>query len=113
MRLLGPLPADVIEVVSEMTGIHVEAIVGSSQRKQVMQARQLAYLCCRSSTSASWAEIAIAFGKSHHQSIISVVHHAETDPSVVALAMEVAEIVREKFGFSPSNQQGRRAEVEA
>jgi chromosomal replication initiation ATPase DnaA len=80
IRLLGPTPADVLQVASEMTGIPVEDIIG---RRSAMATRARLAMCwaARSCSGASYPEIARALGL-HYETIIDAVNRVEGHPEM-------------------------------
>lgn len=110
MRLLGPLPGDVLETVCEMTGFTREQMRQHNGSIRLKQAKHLACWVSRQ-FGASWQEIANDYRRDH-TTVMNSAAAVEADPSLKALAMEVAEVVRERFGGSPKITTDR-TEVEA
>lgn len=112
MRLLGALPADVMGIVVDMTGISEEAIRGERRGSDRICAARHLLIWAAHTHGGSLVELASYLNR-HQTSIQSSLRRVEGDPSLKALAMEVAEAVREKYGCPSSFQQSIRSGVEA
>ena len=102
MRLLGPLVPDVIEVVSEMTGYTVEQLTAARGNPRLCQARKVAYWVARQ-FGASSTEIARSLDRTSW-TVDAGLSSIEANPSLKALAMEVADEVSSRFGGRPKVQ---------
>lgn len=114
-RLLGPLVPDVVEVVLELTGIPREEMMrkggrGDRSRTRTSQARLIAYWVARQ-FGASYKEIGAFFDRDH-TTVVSGVQRVESDASgLMAIAMEVACAVQERYGALPAVLRAERAPV--
>lgn len=64
-ELNGITPEDVLKVVSDESGLSVEALVGPDKKHPVVHWRQVGMAACRLATSASFPSIGESFGRDH------------------------------------------------
>lgn len=96
MRLLGPLPGDVVDVVSEMTGIPSETITKPYGITRVQHARLLAYWVAHQH-GCSLKEIGRWLNRDY-TAVASGIRRVDSDSNLKALAIEVSQVVHERYG---------------
>lgn len=72
-RPKAPSVAEVVRLVSDLTGIPADKIMGPIRRKDVAHARQSAMYILRELTPMSTSEVARIFGKSDHTTVMYAV----------------------------------------
>jgi len=65
---------DVIEASARVLGVPVERLKSKERSKSLEEARSLTYCALRDLTAASFPEIARAFGRRHHATVLSRVN---------------------------------------
>ncbi|MEY2433892.1 MAG: chromosomal replication initiator protein [Acidimicrobiaceae bacterium] len=86
-KVLGDLLSDrqprvitaerILEATSMMFGMSIDELVSSSRTRPLVNARQIAMYVCREVTDLSFPQIAKAFGKSDHTTVIHAVQKIE------------------------------------
>lgn len=66
---MNGIPA-IMKVVTNHFGIPLDRMTGTGRSAQLVRARHLAIMLCRQMTSASYPEIAAAFGRQDHTSVM-------------------------------------------
>ena len=70
-------PDVIVEATSKLFGISREELLSSSRTRPLVNARQIAMYVCRELTDLSFPQIAKAFGKSDHTTVIHAVNKIE------------------------------------
>lgn len=98
IRLLGPTPADVLEVAAEMTGVAVEDLTGPGRQRDRVAARHATCAAMRLATTASYPAIGRAMGGRDHTTVMHSVQTALSVPRLTRAAELVAAEVRRRCG---------------
>ena len=67
----------IIEAAAEVCGIGAGDVIGSNQQRQACDARAIAVRLARIHTRASYPEIAHAFGRRHHSTMVAAHQRAQ------------------------------------
>jgi chromosomal replication initiator protein len=67
----------IVEATSKLFGLSREELLSSSRTRPLVNARQIAMYVCRELTDLSFPQIAKAFGKSDHTTVIHAVQKIE------------------------------------
>jgi chromosomal replication initiator protein len=70
-------PERILEATSKMFGLSQDELLSSSRTRPLVNARQIAMYVCREVTDLSFPQIAKAFGKSDHTTVIHAVQKIE------------------------------------
>jgi chromosomal replication initiator protein len=70
-------PGLILQAASKLFGLSVDELLSASRTRPLVQARQTAMYVCRELTDLSYPQIAKAFGKSDHTTVIHAVNKIE------------------------------------
>ena len=88
-------PPVVMRVVAEVMGISVEDLKGSSRRREISQARQVAMYLMRQHTDLSLPKIGEVFGGKDHTTVLyscdKVAQRRENDPQLAQLLLQLGD----------------------
>lgn len=99
MRLLGPLPKDVLEVVAELTGLDTAEILGPRRFRHLCTARFITCWVARR-FGATYPELADFFHLDH-TTVMYGVERVENDRPLLLAALAVVDVLNVRHAPAP------------
>ena len=95
--------------VAEAVGLTVAGLLAPSRREPLVTHRQMAMLICREMTPGSFPDIAAAFGKDDHNTVIHACHaafdKAETDKATNETLIRLRRVAKEALENESSSRK--------